>query len=79
MSQIGIIGLGTMGYALAQNFIDHHIQVVAYNRTWEKTQHLLEERGATALIGAKSLPDFVDALQKPRKIMLMLPAGGATQ
>lgn len=69
--EIGIIGLGKMGYNLALNIKDHHHRVVAYNRTREK----IKEAEAEGLIGAYSVKELVSKLSVPRIIWLMVPAG----
>ncbi|AOY77488.1 phosphogluconate dehydrogenase (NAD(+)-dependent, decarboxylating) [Clostridium formicaceticum] len=69
--EIGIIGLGKMGYNLALNIKDHHHRVVAYNRSPEKTK----EGEAEGLIGAYSIEELVSKLGAPRIIWLMVPAG----
>lgn len=67
----GIIGLGKMGYNMALRLLGHGHDIVAYNRSYHKTQGLVEN-GATA---AETLQVLVDQLEKPRIILLMLPAG----
>lgn len=69
--EIGIIGLGKMGYNLALNIKDHHHRVVAYNRSHEK----IKEAEAEGLIGAYSIEELVSKLGAPRIIWLMVPAG----
>ncbi|SNS58755.1 6-phosphogluconate dehydrogenase [Anaerovirgula multivorans] len=69
--EIGIIGLGKMGYNLALNIKDHHYRVVAYNRSHEK----IKEAEAEGLIGAYSIEELVSKLSMPRIIWLMVPAG----
>ena len=68
-----MIGLGRMGMNMAKRLLKHGHQVVAYNRSPEKTDQLVEE-GA---IGAYSLPEVVEKLTSPRIIWMMLPAGQA--
>jgi len=69
--QIGIIGLGRMGMNMARRLLGGGHQVVAYNRTPDKTETLANE-GAT---GAFSLAEIVEKLTPPRVVWLMLPAG----
>lgn len=69
--KIGIIGLGKMGYALAQNMKDHQIDVVATNRSREKIDEI-KKQGLTV---AYSLKELVDSLDEKRVIWLMVPAG----
>ena len=69
--QIGIIGLGRMGMNMARRLLKGGHEVVAYNRTIEKVEELSKE-GA---VKSTSLKDFVEKLNKPRIVWLMLPAG----
>lgn len=71
--KIGIIGLGRMGAAIAQNLLDHKWEVVGYNRTPSVTKEL-EKKG---LKGVYSLKEFATRLKTPRVIFLMLTADGA--
>jgi len=69
--QIGMIGLGRMGMNMARRLLRDGHEVVAYNRTPEKTEEIVKE-GAT---GSSSLPELVEKLSAPRAVWLMLPAG----
>jgi len=69
--QIGMIGLGRMGMNMARRLIRGGHEVVAYNRTREKSERLAAE-GAEA---AFSLEELVKKLAAPRAVWLMLPAG----
>ena len=69
--QIGFIGLGKMGFNLVQNLLQHNHQVVAYDIENQLVTRIKDE-GAT---GATSLAELVNALEKPRAIWLMIPAG----
>jgi 6-phosphogluconate dehydrogenase len=69
--KIGMIGLGRMGMNMTKRLLQGHLDVIAYNRTPEKTQEVAKD-GATP---AFSLEELVDRLQRPRIVWLMLPAG----
>ncbi|MBU5484828.1 decarboxylating 6-phosphogluconate dehydrogenase [Clostridium sp. MSJ-11] len=70
---VGLIGLGRMGYNLALNAKDKGHNVVVFNRTLEKVQQAEKE----GLIGAYSLEEFVQKLEGRRIIWLMVPAGNS--
>ncbi len=69
--KIAMIGLGRMGMNMAKRLLKNGHQVVAYNRSPEKIDQLVEE-GA---LGAYSLSEVVENLSSPRIVWLMLPAG----
>lgn len=73
--KIGLIGLGRMGMNMVQRLINGGHTVIAYARTPE-TVNKAEEKGA---VGASSLKDIVDKLDRPRIVWLMVPAGKATE
>lgn len=76
-AQIGLIGLAVMGANLARNIASRNIQTVVYNRTTEKTQEFIEHFGNDHLIGEETLESFVQAIEIPRKIIIMVKAGEA--
>ncbi len=69
--KIGIIGLGRMGMNIAKRLLRDNHEVVAYNRTVEKTKQI-EKEGAT---GAYSFDELIENLDTPAIVWLMLPAG----
>lgn len=69
--QIGLIGLGKMGYNLALNMMDHKHEVVAFDLDKNSVKRL-EEANAT---GAESIADLVSKLSTPRVVWLMVPHG----
>lgn len=79
MSQeIGVIGLGVMGKNLAFNIESKGFSVSVYNRSYEKTENMLAEAKGRRIAGFRSLEEFVASLERPRKILLMVQAGEAT-
>jgi len=70
----GFIGLGKMGMNMVQRLLNNGHEVVAYART-AATVMTAQNKGA---VGASSLKDLIDKLQKPRLVWLMIPAGSAT-
>ncbi|MCX8047495.1 MAG: NADP-dependent phosphogluconate dehydrogenase [Anoxybacillus gonensis] len=76
--QIGVIGLAVMGKNLALNIESRGYSVAVYNRSREKTDEFLKEAEGKNIVGTYSIEEFVNALEKPRKILLMVKAGAAT-
>jgi 6-phosphogluconate dehydrogenase len=72
----GVIGLGTMGRNLALNIEEHGFPVVVWNLETEWTDAFLKDHSAAKFTGATTLEAFVAALEQPRRIMMMIPAGG---
>ena len=69
--QIAMIGLGRMGMNMARRLLGGGHDVIAFNRSRDKTDELVKE-GAT---GAYSLEEVVSKLEAPRTVWIMLPAG----
>ncbi|WP_291379691.1 NADP-dependent phosphogluconate dehydrogenase [Demequina sp.] len=79
LAQIGVTGLAVMGRNLARNFARNGFTVAVHNRSPEKMRSLLDEHGDEGVfLGSESLEDFVASLEKPRKIVVMVQAGAAT-
>ncbi|KLU55244.1 6-phosphogluconate dehydrogenase [Paenibacillus sp. VT-400] len=76
--QIGVIGLAVMGKNLALNIESKGFSVSVFNRSPEKTNDLLKEAEGKNLTGAFTIEEFVESLESPRKILIMVQAGKAT-
>jgi 6-phosphogluconate dehydrogenase len=75
-AHFGLIGLGVMGENLVLNAERNGFSSVVWNRTFAKTREFLAGRGAGRdIIGAETLPEFVAALERPRRILMMVKAG----
>jgi 6-phosphogluconate dehydrogenase len=73
--RIGFVGLGRMGANMVRRLVRDGHEVVAFNRTPEKTREIMTE-GAD---GAFSLAELVGKLPAPRAVWVMVPAGDATE
>ena len=77
-ADIGLIGLAVMGENLAMNMESKGFTVAVYNRSTEKVDRFLSARGAGKnFIGCRSAEELVAALEKPRRIFMMVKAGAA--
>jgi 6-phosphogluconate dehydrogenase len=75
--RIGFIGLGRMGANMVRRLVRDGHEIVIYNRTPEKTREVeAEGEGAKATF---SIAELVEALEKPRAVWVMVPAGDATE
>ena len=75
ISSFGIVGLGTMGRNLALNIESHGFSVAVWNLEGDWTDRFLADHQGAAFTGAKTLQDLVASLERPRRIMMMIPAG----
>jgi len=78
-AQVGVVGLAVMGANLARNFARHGHTVALYNRTTARTDELLDEHGEDGDFVRTTTPEeLVTALQRPRRIIIMVKAGAGT-
>jgi len=73
--QIGMIGLGRMGSNMVRRLLKSGHECVVYNRSPEPVKKLVKEKA----IGASSLADLVEKMEKPRAIWMMVPGGVVEQ
>ena len=77
-ADIGLIGLAVMGENLVLNMESHGYTVAVFNRTTSKVDEFVGGRGkGKKLIGCQNVKDLVASLKRPRKVMIMVKAGGA--
>ncbi|AIX73221.1 NADP-dependent phosphogluconate dehydrogenase [Mixta calida] len=76
--QIGVVGMAVMGRNLALNIESRGYTVSIFNRSREKTDEVIAENPGKKLAPYYSIEEFVDSLEKPRRILLMVQAGEAT-
>ncbi len=77
-ADIGVVGLAVMGENLILNMESKGFHVACFNRTVSKVDDFISGRAQSKNIsGCHSIEEFVDALAKPRKVMIMVKAGGA--
>jgi 6-phosphogluconate dehydrogenase len=76
MSQIGVTGLAVMGANLARNIARNGVPIAVHNRTASKTKDFMDEfSGEGDFTGTETLEEFVEALERPRRIIVMVKAG----
>jgi len=76
-ADIGLIGLAVMGENLVLNMASHGFTVAVFNRTTSKVDAFLAGRAqGKSIIGAHTVQELVSSLKRPRKIMMMVKAGG---
>jgi len=77
-ADIGLIGLAVMGENLILNMESRGFRVAVYNRTHDKVDAFVAGRAkGKEVVGTHSLPELVQALKSPRKVMMMVKAGAA--
>ena len=79
VAQIGVTGLAVMGSNIARNFARHGYTVALHNRSIAKTDALLAEHGSDGnFVRSETIPEFLAALERPRRVLIMVKAGEAT-
>ena len=74
---IGVTGLATMGRNLARNLARNGYTVALHNRTQGRVDALVSEFGHEGdFVPSASIEEFVDSLERPRAIIIMVKAGG---
>lgn len=76
--QIGVVGMAVMGRNLALNIESRGYSVSIFNRSKEKTDEVIAENPGKKLVPSYTIEEFVASLEKPRRILLMVKAGEAT-
>ena len=78
-AHIGVVGLAVMGSNLARNFARNGNTVAVFNRSPQRTQELIEKHGSEGnFVPSETIEDFVASLERPRKAIIMVQAGPAT-
>ncbi|CAN5471124.1 NADP-dependent phosphogluconate dehydrogenase [soil metagenome] len=78
-ANIGVVGLAVMGSNLARNLASREGNTVAvYNRTWARTETLLDEHPEANFVASKTIEEFAASLSKPRTALIMVQAGAGT-
>lgn len=77
-NHIGIVGIGVMGRNIALNFSDNDANVSVFNKSQNKINQLISEDSSKNIYGFTDLEEFVKSIPKPRKILMLVPSGEAT-
>ncbi len=76
--QIGVVGMAVMGRNLALNIESRGYTVSVFNRSREKTEEVIAENPGKKLVPYYTVKEFVESLETPRRILLMVKAGAGT-
>lgn len=76
--QIGVVGMAVMGRNLALNIESRGYTVSIFNRSREKTEEVIAENPGKKLVPYYTVKEFVESLETPRRILLMVKAGAGT-
>ena len=72
---LGVIGLGTMGRNLAMNVESHGFPVAVWNREQDWTTEFIASNAGGAFTGTASTDELLESLERPRRVLIMIPAG----
>ena len=75
-ANFGVLGIAVMGENLAMNIEDHGFSVAVCNLRSDRVTPFMQKNAGKKFIGAHTLEEFVNALESPRRVMLMVKAGG---
>jgi 6-phosphogluconate dehydrogenase len=75
--EVGLVGLAVMGANLARNIERNGFSIAVYNRTWARTEALINgpAKSATRMGAFKTMEEFCAALERPRRVIIMVQAG----
>ena len=76
--QIGVVGMAVMGRNLALNIESRGYTVSVFNRSRDKTEEVIAENPGKKLVPYYTVQEFVESLETPRRILLMVKAGAGT-
>lgn len=76
--QVGMVGLAVMGSNLARNIESRGISVAVHNRSYDVTEKFMQDNAGKNFVPGKSLEDFVNSMESPRQIIILVKAGGPT-
>jgi 6-phosphogluconate dehydrogenase len=74
-ADFGMIGLGTMGRNLALNIESRGFSVAVWNLETDWTDRFVQDHSQGKFVGSHTLRELVDRLERPRRLMMMIPAG----
>lgn len=78
-ANIGVYGLGVMGANLARNFASRGHTVAVFNRKYEVTEKFISDYSSEGkFVPSKDLSDFIESLESPKRVFMMVPAGAVT-
>ena len=77
-ANIGVVGMAVMGKNLALNIESRGYTVGIYNRSANKTEQVMKDHSEKKLVPSYTVEDFVNSLETPRRILLMVKAGKPT-